>query len=129
MTVKYKTAVQNVQHQYVEFDFGDVPTGVFLPLFTLPQGAIVINGFSLVKTVAGSTTNVLDYGTAGAPTALLNDDDAKALGFTPFTAQAEYPAGAVIGVTQASTGAVIAAGKFGAGISYIMPGTSDGIYG
>lgn len=129
MTVKYKTAAQNVQHQYVEFDFGDVPNGVFLPLFALPLGAIVISGFSLVKTVAGSTTNVLDYGPVGTPNQLLNDDDAKTLGFTAFTAQAEYPAGTVIGVTQASTGAVIAAGKFGAGISYIVPGSVDSIYG
>lgn len=130
MTIRNKAAVQMVRSQVVTFDIADLPLGVFVPLFDVPQGAIVKGGCSHVLEAAGGTTNVLDFGTAASPNALLNDDDARALGATAFTGvNLHYPAGAKFGVTRTETGTASTTGKFLAILDYQITGAVDEVYG
>jgi hypothetical protein len=126
MTIKYKGAIQCARKQVVQFDIGDLPLGVFVPLFTVPMDTLVIGGTSYVKVAAGGTTNVLDYGTSGAPNELLNDDDAKTVGFTALAGK-HYPTGAVIGVTRTETGTPSVTGQFIAVLEYAPMGVMDEI--
>lgn len=130
MTIRNKSAVQKVRSQMVSFNIADIPPGVFVPLFEVPQGTMIKGGLSYVVAVATGTTNVLDFGTAGAANSLLNDDDAKTLGGTAFTGvNTFYPAGAIIGVTRTETGTASVVGDYIASVDYQVLGTVDEIHG
>ncbi len=130
MTIRNKNAVQKISSQVVSFDIADLPLNTFVPLFSVPNGTLIRGGLSYVEVAAGGTTNVLDYGTSGAPTALLNDDDAKTVGATAFTGvNLYYATGTTFGVTRTETGSPSATGKFFAIIEYEVIGTVDEVYG
>lgn len=131
MTIKYKTAVQRLRTQYVEYSYADALTGVFLPLIQLPHGAIVVSGFSSVLTASnGGTSDVIDVGISGTGNKYLNDDDAKSTGITALVPTgAPNSGGETIGVTRTEGGTAATAGVFALLVTYVLPGSADASQG
>ncbi|MGL6289236.1 MAG: hypothetical protein ACRC2H_00950 [Silanimonas sp.] len=127
MTILYRDARQRNRVAAVEFDFSDVPNGVFVPLVELPNSAIITAATLHVVTASNAgTTHVLDIGTAAAPTQLVNDADARTAARVPITpANIVYSGVNRIGVTSAITGGAPTAGRFILFVEYAILGASD----
>jgi hypothetical protein len=126
MTVKYKGAVQKIRAQYVEVDFGDLPSGTFEGLIALPPGALIIGGEALVLTASDAVTSeVVAIGTAANNTAYGSVADSTAAGRTALTLPATLTAArTVVGLKRTAVGAVTE-GTYGLYVEYAIAGGSD----
>lgn len=129
MAITYGENRQRVRAGIVTFVHTDATAGTFVPLFKLPNGAVLLTA-SVHVLVASTTptTDVIDIGTSGAPSALFNDVDAKTLGRSNATSTLPAaPASGTVtyGVTRAITGSAATNGTYAVSYSYIILGGSD----
>lgn len=127
MTKKYVTARQRPTALYIEVDYTDLPTGVFVPLPELPNGAVITGGSLRVLTAGnGGTSETMSLGTSGTPTALINAADAKTAARTAITIpRAPLTANTTYGLTRTEGGTAATAGKYGVDIEYLIAGKAD----
>jgi len=127
MTILYRDQRQRTRVAAVEFDFSDVPNGVFVPLVELPNSSIITAATLHVLTASNAgTSHVLDIGTAAAPTQLVNDANAAVAARVALTpANVVYSGVNRIGVTSAIVGGAPTAGRFVLFVEYVILGSSD----
>lgn len=127
MSIRFKEARQLVRSAYVEADFSDLATGVFVPIIEVPNGAVVIGGSLRVITAGdGGTSETMSLGTSGAATALVNAANAKVAARTAITVpNAPVTGGATYGLTRTEGGTAATVGTYGVEISYLISGSSD----
>lgn len=128
--ISYKTAVQKVRSAYVEADFGDLPSGVFVGLIELPPGAMIVDGsaYALVASNA-ATSEAVAVGTAASASAYGSIASSKTAGRTGLTLPGLLTTGkTVVGLTRTAVGAVTA-GHYGLYVEYVIAGGSDGTQG
>jgi hypothetical protein len=131
MTISYKGAVQDRKDVWVECDFGDLPSGTFVPFVYLPAGAIVVGGSAYSLTASdAATSEVITVGTAASASLYGSIADSKTAGRTALTllgtAALHVPltAQTVVGLTRTAVGAVTV-GHYALHVSYIIAGNSD----
>ena len=127
MTIAYKENRQRPRAGLVTFSRTDAPTGVFVPLFEVPNGALLLTAAVHVLVAGdGGTSEVLDLGTSGAPTSLSNDVNAKAVARTALTLPNAPASGrTVYGVTRVEGGTAATVGSYAVSFSYIVLGGSE----
>jgi hypothetical protein len=128
MAIQYGENRQRVRAGIVTFNHTDAPAGVFVPLFELPNGAVILSAVTHVLAASTApTTDVLDFGTAAAPSQLFNDVDAKTAARTASTTLPNAPLTGtqVYGVTRAQTGPAATNGTYALSYTYIILGGSD----
>jgi hypothetical protein len=130
MTINYKTAVQKTRSQYVEIDFSDLPSGVFVGLVQLPTGALITTGAAHVLTASDAVTSeALAIGTASSASAYGSVANSKVAARTALTLpNALTTAKTVIGITRTAVGAVTT-GKYALFVEYALAGGSDATQG
>ena len=127
MTILYRDARQRPRAALVQCDVADLPNGVFVPLVELPNGAVITTAAIHVLTASNAgTTDVLDIGTAAAPTQLANDVNARTAARTALTpANVVYSGVTRLGITRAEAGTAATAGTFALYVEYVIVGSSD----
>lgn len=126
MTIKYKTAVQKVRSAYVEADYTDLASGTFVPLVTLPPGALIVGGAAYVLTASdAATSEALAVGTSASASAYGSVANSKTAGRTALTLPtAPTTAQIGVGVTRTASGAQTV-GRYGLYVEYVLAGASD----
>lgn len=130
MTILYQKAVQKVRAQYVECDFADLPSGVFVPLIELPTGSLVIDGSVYVVVASDAATSEgLNVGVVGTPTEYATVASSKTAARTVLTLQDGVTVGRTfIGITRTSVGAQTV-GHYALYVEYAIAGGSDATQG
>jgi len=126
MTIKYKTAVQKVRSAYVEADYTDLASGTFVPLITLPPGALIVAGAAYVLTASdAATSEAINIGTTATGNAYGAVSNSKTAGRTALTMPPALTASQTsVGLTRTAVGAQTA-GHYGLYVEYVLAGASD----
>lgn len=127
MTIKYKTARQRPRALYIEVDYSDLPSGTFVALPELPNGAVVTGGSLRVLTASNAgTSETLSLGTSGAPTGLVNAADSKVAARTAITVPNAPLSGATTyGLTRTAVGTAATQGTYAIELTYLVAGSAD----
>jgi hypothetical protein len=131
MTINYKNAVQDIKSTWVEWDFGDLPSGTFVGLSYLPAGAIVVGGGAYALTASDAVTSeVVTVGTAASASLYGSIASSKTAGRTALTLLGTTALGVptagqtLVGFTRTAVGAVTV-GHYALHIEYVIAGNSD----
>lgn len=132
MAITKDSSVQNVESKVVTINFGDLAgtSGTDTAAIDLPQGAIVVSGAIVKRTVFNSaTSDTLSVGDSGSATRYLGATDIKtATGLVALVPTGYIHANPAITVRWTGVGAVPTTGQVQLRVDYIVPGKADSTY-